>query len=132
MIYMIGYEQDNPFWVLEGDGAGRAGKDFGVTVRYEAPTTASHAGMVSLVDAALATLPYGIAIDYTDKTMQAPVLTALNAGTRVVLYNNDRFESQSGGATTDPAIRRQPRRSLPRQPAHGRPLWPTFDMDTET
>jgi ribose transport system substrate-binding protein len=104
VIYVIGYEQDNPFWVLEGDGAGQAGKDFGVTVRYEAPTTASDAGMVSLIDAALATHPYGIAIDYTDKTMQAPVLTALNAGTRVVLYNNNRFEPQSGGATTDPAI----------------------------
>jgi ABC-type sugar transport system substrate-binding protein len=104
MIYVIGYEQDNPFWVLEGDGAAAAGKRFGVTVRYEAPTTASDAGMVSLIDAALATHPYGIAIDYTDKTMQTPVLKALNAGVKVVLYNNNRFEAQSGGATVNTAI----------------------------
>ena len=104
VIYVIGYEQDNPFWVLEGDGASAAGSTFGVTVRYEAPTTASDAGMVSLIDAALATHPYGIAIDYTDKTMQAPVLAALNAGVKVVLYNNNRFEAQSGGATTNTAI----------------------------
>ena len=80
VIYVIGYEQDNPFWVLEGDGASAAGSTFGVTVRYEAPTTASDAGMVSLIDAALATHPYGIAIDYTDKTMQAPVTAITGCG----------------------------------------------------
>jgi ABC-type sugar transport system substrate-binding protein len=104
VIYVIGYEQQNAFWVTEGKGATQAGSQFGVTVRYEAPTTASDAGMVALIDAAIATHPYGIAIDYTDKTMQAPVLRALNAGIKVVLYNNNRFEAQSGGATTDPAI----------------------------
>lgn len=104
VIYVIGYELNNPFWVLEGDGAAQAAKDFGVTVRYEAPTNASDAGMVSLIDAALATHPYGIAIDYTDRTMRAPVLAALAAGTKVVLYNNNRFEPQSGGSTTDPSI----------------------------
>lgn len=104
VIYVIGYQENNPFWVTEGKGAGQAGKDFGVTVRYEAPPTSSDAGMISLIDAAMATHPYGIAIDYTDKTMQAPVLAAENAGIKVVLYNNDRFEPQSGGATTDPAV----------------------------
>ena len=104
VIYVIGYELNNPFWVLEGDGAAQAAKDFGVTVRYEAPTNASDAGMVSLADAALATHPYGIALDYTDRTMRAPVLAALAAGTKVVLYNNNRFEPQSGGVTTDPSI----------------------------
>lgn len=104
VIYVIGYEQANPFWVLEGLGAAQAGKDLGVTVRYEAPTTASDAGMIALIDAALATHPYGIAIDYTDHAMQAPVLAALKEGVKVVLYNNNRFEPQSGGATTNTAI----------------------------
>ena len=104
LIYVIGYQQNNPFWDTEGKGASQAGSQFGVTVRYEAPLTSSDAGMVSLIDAALATHPYGIAIDYTDKTMQAPVLRALHAGVKVVLYNNNRFEAQSGGATTNPAI----------------------------
>ena len=104
MIYVIGYQENNVFWETEGKGAQQAGSQFGVTVRYEAPPTSSDVGTISLIDAALATHPYGIAIDYTDKTMQAPVLAALNAGVKVVLYNNDRFEAQSGGATTDPAV----------------------------
>jgi simple sugar transport system substrate-binding protein len=104
VIYVIGYQLNNPFWETEGKGALAAGKQFGVTVRYEAPPTSSDAGMISLIDAALATHPYGIAIDYTDKTMQAPVLHALSQGTKVVLYNNNRFEAQAGGATTDPAV----------------------------
>ena len=104
VIYVIGYEQANPFWVLEGVGAAQAGKALGVTVRYEAPTTASDAGMIALIDAALATHPYGIAIDYTDHAMQASVLAALKEGVKVVLYNNNRFEPQSGGATKNSAI----------------------------
>lgn len=104
LIYVIGYQQNNPFWDTEGKGAIKAGSQFGVQVRYEAPATSSDAGMVSLIDAAIATHPYGIAIDYTDKTMEAPVLRALSAGIKVVLYNNNRFGSQSGGATTNPKV----------------------------
>lgn len=104
VIYVIGYQQNNAFWVTEGKGAQDAGKQFGVTVRYEAPSTSSDAGMIALIDAAIATRPYGIAIDYTDKTMEAPVMRAMNAGIKVVLYNNDRFEAQSGGATTNSAV----------------------------
>lgn len=104
LIYVIGYQQNNPFWDTEGKGAAQAGSQFGVQVRYEAPATSSDAGMVSLIDAAIAAHPYGIAIDYTDKTMEAPVLSALNAGIKVVLYNNNRFGAQSGGATTNPKV----------------------------
>ncbi len=104
VIYVIGYQQNNAFWATEGKGAGEAGQILGVTVHYEAPTTSSDAGMISLIDAAIATHPYGIAIDYTDKTMEAPVQRALAAGIKVVLYNNNRFEAQAGGATTTPAV----------------------------
>jgi simple sugar transport system substrate-binding protein len=104
VVYVIGYQQNNAFWATEGKGAEQAGKTLGVTVRYEAPSTSSDAGMISLIDAAIAAKPYGIAIDYTDKTMEAPVERALAAGIKVVLYNNDRFEAQAGGATTDPAV----------------------------
>lgn len=105
IIYVIGYQQNNPFWVVEGRGAEAAGKQFGVTVRYAAPPTASDAGMVSLIDSAIAAKPYGIAVDYTDKTMEAPVLAALKAGIKVVLYNNDRFSAASGaGGTHNPAV----------------------------
>lgn len=105
VIYVIGYQLNNAFWSTEGEGAGAAGKAFGVNVRYEAPETSSDAGMISLIDAALATHPYGIAIDYTDKTMEAPVLQALGQGTKVVLYNNNRFEAQAGARLLTPLLR---------------------------
>jgi ABC-type sugar transport system substrate-binding protein len=104
LFYVVGYVADNPFWNAEGKGAAAAGALFHVTVRYEAPTTATDAGMISIVDAALGTHPTGIAIDYTDKAMEAPVLKALSEHVNVVLYNNNRFEAQSGGSTTNPAV----------------------------
>ncbi len=103
-IYVIGYQQNNAFWDTVGLGATQAAHVFGVPVRYEAPPTASDAGMISLIDAAMAAHPYGIAINYTDRTMYAPVLRVLKAGIKVVLYNNDRFEAGAGGATTNPAV----------------------------
>jgi ABC-type sugar transport system substrate-binding protein len=104
VIYVIGYQQDNPFWVTEGAGAAQAGKDQGVTVRYEAPPQPTDTGMISLIQAAMAAHPYGVCIDYTGKAMEAVTLRALQKGIKVVLYNNNRFEAESGGATTNPLI----------------------------
>ena len=104
VFYVVGYVANNPFWNAEGKGAVAAGKLFHVTVRYEAPATATDAGMISIIDAALGTHPAGIAVDYTDKSMEAVVLKALADHVPVALYNNNRFEAQSGGATTNPAV----------------------------
>ncbi len=101
---MIGYQTNNPFWDTEGKGATAAGKTFGVRVRYEAPSTASSTQMVTLIDAALSNHPYGIAIDYTGKTMESSVLKALNEGVKVVLYNNNRFGAANGGTTKNPTV----------------------------
>lgn len=104
LIYVIGYVANNPFWNAEGKGAQAAGTLFHAQVRYEAPQTATDAGMIAMIYAALGTHPTGIAVDYTGKAMEAPVLKALQQGVNVVLYNNNRFEEQSGGATTNPAV----------------------------
>jgi simple sugar transport system substrate-binding protein len=60
--------------------------------------------MITLIDAALGAHPAGIAIDYTDRTMEPSVLKAEAEHVDVVLYNNNRFSPQSGGATTNPAV----------------------------
>ncbi|HWE63851.1 MAG TPA: substrate-binding domain-containing protein [Chloroflexota bacterium] len=105
-IYVIGYETQNPFWQTEQHGAQQAGADFGVNVIYQAPAVASTAGMEQLARAAIAARPQGLAIDYTDRGMEKVTLAALQAGIKVVLYNNNRFENtgQPGSATTDVRI----------------------------
>jgi simple sugar transport system substrate-binding protein len=92
-IYVIGPSLTDPFWVTEQNGANKAGKDFGVNVVFQAPAQdTGDAGMVPLLQAAIAAKPAGIAIDYTSKTMEAVTTAALDSGTSVVLYNNNRFE----------------------------------------
>src|SRR5579872_3391571 len=70
-IYMVGFTQQQAFWHAVQHGAEQAGKDFGATVKYEAPAgTGSDADMISLLDAAVAARPNGIAIEYAGRDMQ--------------------------------------------------------------
>ena len=92
-IYVIAPSLSDPFWITQQNGANQAGKDFGVNVVFQAPAQdTGDAGMVPLLQAAIAAQPAGIAIDYTSKTMEAVTTAALDAGVPVVLYNNNRFE----------------------------------------
>ena len=71
-IYVIAPSLTDPFWITEQNGANQAGQDFGVNVVFQAPPQdTGDAGMVPLVQAAIAAKPAGIAIDYTSKTMEA-------------------------------------------------------------
>jgi simple sugar transport system substrate-binding protein len=102
-IYVIAPSLSDPFWITQQNGANQAATDFGVTVNFQAPQAdTGDAGMVPLVQAAIAAAPAGIAIDYTSKTMEAPTVAALDAGIPVVLYNNNRFEGEN--APDDPRI----------------------------
>ncbi len=104
LVYVVGYIANNPFWNAEGKGAQEAGKLFHVNVRYEAPATAGTSGMTNIIHAALGAHPAGIAIDYTGKSMEKPVLAAINSGVKVVLYNNNRFGPANGGQTKNPLV----------------------------
>jgi ABC-type sugar transport system substrate-binding protein len=98
-VYVIAPSLTDPFWITEQNGAKQAGRDFGVNVVFQAtPQDTGDAGMVPLIQAAIAAQPAGIAIDYVSKTMEAPTTAALNAGIPVVLYNNDRFEGENAPA----------------------------------
>lgn len=95
-VYVIAPSLTDPFWITEQNGAKQAGEDFGVDVNFQAPAQdTGDAGMVPLVQAAIAAKPAGIAIDYTSKTMEAVTAAALDAGIPVVLYNNNRFEGEN-------------------------------------
>jgi simple sugar transport system substrate-binding protein len=102
-FYVIAPSLTDPFWVTEQNGAKQAGQDFGVNVVFQAPAQdTGDAGMVPLLQAAIAAKPAGIAVDYTSKTMEAVTSGALDAGIPVVLYNNNRFEG--GNAPADKRI----------------------------
>ena len=67
-----------------------------MNVVFQAPAQdTGDAGMVPLVQGAIAAQPAGIAIDYTSKTMEGVTAAALDAGIPVVLYNNNRFEGEN-------------------------------------
>jgi simple sugar transport system substrate-binding protein len=100
-VYVIAPSLTDPFWITEQNGAKQAGHDFGVNVVFQAtPQDTGDAGMVPLIQAAIAAKPAGIAIDYVSKTMEAPIIAALNAGIPVVLYNNNRFEGDNAPGDT--------------------------------
>jgi simple sugar transport system substrate-binding protein len=103
-IYVIAPSLSDPFWITQQNGAKQAAKDFGVNVVFQAPAQdTGDAGMVPLLQAAIAAKPAGIAVDYTSKTMEAVTTAALDAGINVVLYNNNRFEGDN--APSDARLR---------------------------
>lgn len=106
-VYMVGSVTNNTFWAAVKRGFEQGGKDFGLHAIYEAPGVHSSASSIPLIDAAIAAKPAGMAINYTDKSIEKPTLAALAAGIKVTLYNNNRFEVVGGKAntaTTNPKI----------------------------
>jgi simple sugar transport system substrate-binding protein len=98
-IYVIAPSLTDPFWITQQNGAKQAGSDFGANVVFQATAQdTGDAGMVPLIQAAIAAKPAGIAIDYVSKTMEAATSAALDAGIPVVLYNNNRFEGENAPA----------------------------------
>ena len=107
LVYMVGSVTNNTFWAAVQNGFLAGGKAFGLHAIYEAPGVHSSASAIPLIDAALAAKPAGIAINYTDKSIQAVTLQALHQGAKVVLYNNNLFQEFGGNpntATTNTAI----------------------------
>lgn len=78
----------NPFWAVVVRGAMDAGEALGVDVQYLGPDRFSIAEFVSLIDAAIAAQPQGIAVTITDPTAVAePLQRAADAGIPVVAIN---------------------------------------------
>jgi simple sugar transport system substrate-binding protein len=106
-VYMIGSVTNNTFWSAVQRGFIQGGKDFGLHAVYSAPGVHSSASSIPLIASAIAAKPAGISINYTDKSLLKSTLQALNAGIKVTLFNNNRFEAVGGKqstATTDPRV----------------------------
>jgi ABC-type sugar transport system substrate-binding protein len=106
-VYMVGSVTNNTFWAAVKRGFEDGGRAFGLRAIYNAPDVHSSAGSIPLIDAAIGAHPAGIAVNYTDKSIAKPTLSALNAGVKVVLFNNNRFEEAGGNPstkTTNPRI----------------------------
>jgi simple sugar transport system substrate-binding protein len=104
---MVGSVTNNTFWAAVKRGFEDGGRDFGLRAIYTAPDVHSSAGSIPLINSAIGARPAGIAVNYTDKSIQKPTLSALNAGVKVVLFNNNRFEEAGGNpstATNNPRI----------------------------
>ena len=78
----------NPFWAVVVRGAMDAGEKLDVNVQYLGPDRFSIAEFVSLIDAAIAAQPQGIAVTITDPTaVMEPLQRAAAAGIPVVAIN---------------------------------------------
>jgi simple sugar transport system substrate-binding protein len=106
-VYMIGSVTNNTFWAAVKRGFEQGGKDLGLRAIYSAPGVHSSATSIPLIKSALAAKPAGIAINYSDKSLEKSVLSALGQGVAVTLFNNNRFEPVGGKAntaTTNPKV----------------------------
>src|SRR5205085_2999592 len=82
-IYMIGSVTNNTFWAAVKRGFEQGGHTLGVHAIYNAPGVHSSAGSIPLIQAAIAAKPAGIAINYTDKSIEKVTLQAIAAGIKV-------------------------------------------------
>jgi simple sugar transport system substrate-binding protein len=106
-VYMVGSVTNNTFWAAVKRGFEQGGKDLGLRAIYSAPGVHSSATSIPLIKSALAAKPAGIAINYSDKSLEKSVLSALGQGAAVTLFNNNRFEPVGGKAntaTTNPKV----------------------------
>src|SRR3989440_2405922 len=79
-VYMIGSVTNNTFWAAVKRGFEDGGRAFGVHAVYNAPGVHSSAGSIPLIQAAIGAKPAGIAINYTDRSIEKPTLSALASG----------------------------------------------------
>jgi simple sugar transport system substrate-binding protein len=103
VVFISGKPVD-PFGAAIKNGADQAAKDFGVDYVFQSPNGTSFPEQIQTTLAAIATKPDGMGICYFDKTFEDSTTKALDAGIKVVLYNNNRFEGEN-----KPADERIPR-----------------------
>ena len=102
-IDIVGGIPTDPFGAAQKNGADQAAKDFCVNYQWVEGAHNTFPEEQAAGQAALASHPDGMGIVYFDKTWQPLVVSALNQGVDVVLYNN-KWWGDPENKPTDPRI----------------------------
>lgn len=96
--YLVSFQGAvNTFMAVEEKGVEQAGKNLGIHAVFEGPSTYSVPQQISLLKAAAAAKPCGIATGLADPVaLNAPITSIINQGTPVVLWNVQDFNPTSG------------------------------------
>jgi simple sugar transport system substrate-binding protein len=79
----------DPFWSVVKNGVTQAGKDMGVSVTYDAPTSFDMVAMSQLIDAQVAKKPDGLIVSIPDAgALGKSITAAVSAGIPVVSINS--------------------------------------------
>jgi simple sugar transport system substrate-binding protein len=79
----------DPFWSVVSNGLRAAGRDLGVRVEYQAPTTFDMVDMSDLIQAAVASRPSGLVVSIPDPdALEGAIRTAVAAGIPVLSINS--------------------------------------------
>jgi simple sugar transport system substrate-binding protein len=88
----------DPFWSVVANGVRDAGRELGVRVEYQAPTSFEMVEMANLIDAAVASRPAGLVVSIPDPAALAgPIRRARDAGIPIVSINSGAEASRDLG-----------------------------------
>jgi simple sugar transport system substrate-binding protein len=89
----------DPFWSVVSNGLRAAGRDLGVRVEYQAPSTFDMVEMSDLIDAAAASRPAGLVVSIPDPdALGGAIDRAVAAGIPVISINSGSEASRALGA----------------------------------
>lgn len=92
-------QASDAFWSIVSNGAHDAGRDMGVRVEYQAPTSFSMVEMSNLIEAAVASRPAGLVVSIPDPAALAGAIgDAVDAGIPVISINSGGDASRELGA----------------------------------
>jgi simple sugar transport system substrate-binding protein len=88
----------DPFWSVVSNGFRAAGRDLGVRVEYQAPSTFDMVEMSDLIQAAVASRPSGLVVSIPDPdALEGAIRSAVGAGIPVISINSGGDVSQALG-----------------------------------
>ena len=94
-------QASDPFWSVVQNGVKQAGKDMGVKVEYQAPSTFDMVAMAQLIDAAVASKPDGLVVSIPDADALGPsIQKAVDAGIPVISMNSGSDVAEKLGILT--------------------------------
>lgn len=101
IVFVTHGQSADPFWSVVANGARAAGRDLGVRVEYQAPTTFDMVRMSQLIDAVAASRPAGLVVSIPDSAaLAAAIRGAVAAGIPVISINSGAAAYRALGVLT--------------------------------